>query len=277
MPEEIIVQPQGDEGSKEPVGEAQETVLEGVKGEGSGTEEEIAAAAAEVAEKEAADAAEAAKAEGKKAPTDAELLAMRVSGTQELRPRLRDGKRSMDALTDRVTNSETALDNAGLVTEEEKQAAVEQQATFDSRQKELETILEMTRLSNKFEDVDSVVSQGNFDATIDLMAVEYAAKNGVSVNEAVVAVEGWVWSMTNPYRFMYEKIKEVHPSFKGAGKDKGKGAPAEAPGSIQGIHGGAGSGDLTGWTAAKIDGLPEDKLPSVPKDVYEKYLRNELK
>jgi len=275
MPEEIIVQPQGDEGSKEPVGEAQETVLEGVKGEGSGTEEEIAAAAAEVAEKEAADAAEAAKAEGKKAPTDAELLAIQVSENQELRTLLRDGKRSMDALTDRVTNSETALDKAGLVTEEEKQAAVEQQATFDTRQKELETILEMTRLSNKFEDVDSVVSQGNFDAAIDLMAAEYAQKNGVTVNEAVVAVEGWVWSMTNPYRFMYEKIKEVHPSFKT--KEQGKITPVEAPGSIQSIHGGAGSGDLTGWTAAKIDGLPEDKLPSVPKDVYAKYLRNELK
>ena len=35
--------------------------------------------------------------------------------------------------------------------------------------------------------------------------------------------------------------------------------------------------DLTGWTAAKIDGLPEDQLAGVPKDVYAKYLRNELK
>ncbi|MBE9593100.1 MAG: hypothetical protein IMF19_06440, partial [Proteobacteria bacterium] len=47
MPEEIVLQPQGDEGSKGSVGEAQETELEGGKGEGS--EEEKAAAAVEAA------------------------------------------------------------------------------------------------------------------------------------------------------------------------------------------------------------------------------------
>ena len=271
MPEEIVLQPQGDEGSKAPEGEAQVTELEGDKGEGSETEEEKAAAAeaAEAAKKKEEDE------EAAKAPTDAELLANQISENQELRTLLRDGKRSMDALTERVTSSEAALEKAGLVTEEEKQAVADQQTTFVARQKELDTILEMTRLNSKYEDVDSVVSQGNFDAAIDSMAAEYAAKNGVSVNEAVGAVEGWVWSLTNPYRFMYDKIKEIHPSFKG--KEKAGGAPAEAPGSVQGVHGGAGSGDLTGWTAAKIDGLPEDALASVPKDVYAKYLRNELK
>ena len=271
MPEEIILQSQGDEGSKDPVDEAQATELEGGKGEGLETEEEIAAAA-EAAKKKEEEEAAAGEA---KPPTDAELLALQVSENQELRTLLRDGKRSVDALTERVTLSEAALEKAGLVTEEEKNAAVEQQATFDARQKDLEVLLEMTRLNPKFEDVDAVVSQGNFDATIDLMAAEYAAKNGTSVNEAVAAVEGWVWTLTNPYRFMYDKIKEIHPSFKG--EEKGKVAPAKAPGSIQDVHGGTGSGDLTGWTAAKIDGLAEDKLPSVPKDVYAKYLRNELK
>ena len=267
MPEEIVLQPQGDEGSKGPVGEAQGTELEGGKGEDSGTEEEIAAAEA-AKKKEEEDAAA-------KAPTDKELLEIQVSENQELRTLLRDGKRSIDALTERVSTSEAALEKAGLVTEEEKKAVADQQATFTTRQRELDTILEMTRLNPKYEDVDSVVSQGNFDAAIDSMAAEYATKNGVSVNEAVTAVEGWVWSLTNPYRFMYEKIKEVHPSFKGT--EKGKAAPAEAPGSVQGVHGGVGSGDLTGWTAAKIDGLPEAELVSVPKDVYAKYLRNELK
>jgi hypothetical protein len=262
MSEEIIVQPQGDEGSKDPVGEAQETELEGDKGEGSETDEKAVEEKAEEKEEKAA-------------PTDAELLKNQISENQELRTLLRDGKRSMDALTERVTSSEAALEKAGLVTEEEKQAVADQQTTFTARQKELDTILEMTRLNSKYEDVDSVVSQGNFDAAIDSMAAEYAAKNGVSVNEAVEAVESWVWSLTNPYRFMYDKIKEIHPSFKGAGASKT--TPAEAPGSVQGVHGGAGSGDLTGWTAAKIDGLPEDALASVPKDVYAKYLRNELK
>jgi hypothetical protein len=267
MPEEIIIQPQGDEGSKGSVGEAQETELKGGEGGGSETEEEIAAAAEAAKKKEEEEAA--------KAPTDKELLDIQISENQELRTLLRDGKRSLDALTDRVTTSETALEKAGLVSEEEKKAAAEQQAGFAVRERELDTVLEMTRLNPKYEDVDSVVSQGNFDAAIDTMATEYATKNGVPVNEAVAAVEGWVWSLINPYRFMYDKIKEIHPSFKGT--KPGKEPPAEAPGSVQGVHGGAGSTDLTGWTAAKIDGLPEDELASVPKDVYAKYLRNELK
>jgi hypothetical protein len=267
MPEEIILQSQGDEGSKDPVGEAQATELESGKGEGSETEEEIAAAAEAAKKKEGEVEA--------KPPTDAELLALQVSENQELRTLLRDGKRSVDALSERVTLSEAALEKAGLVTEEEKNAAVEQQATFNARQKDLEVLLEMTRLNPKFEDVDAVVSQGNFDATIDLMAAEYAAKNNTSVNESVAAVESWVWSLTNPYRFMYDKIKKMHPSFKVDAQ--GKIIPAEAPRSIQDVHGGSGSDNLTGWTEAKIDGLAEDKLPSVPKDVYAKYLRNELK
>ncbi|MBE9592720.1 MAG: hypothetical protein IMF19_04500 [Proteobacteria bacterium] len=269
MPEEIIVQPQGDEGSKGSVGEAQETELEDDKGEGSEEEKAAAVAAAEAAKKKEEEEAAA------KAPTDKELLDAQISENQELRTLLRDGKRSLDALTDRVTTSETALEKAGLVTEEEKKAVADQQSAFTAREGQLETILEMTRLNPKFEDVDTVVSQGNFDAAIDLMATEYATKNGVSVSEAVVAVESWVWSLINPYRFMYEKIKEAHPSFKG--KKQGKEAPPEIPGSVQGVHGGAGNVDLTGWTAAKIDGLPEDELASVPKDVYAKYLRNELK
>lgn len=270
MTQEVIVQPQGDKGSKAPVGEAQETELEGGKGEGLETDEEAAAVAEAAKKKEEEDAAAA-----KETPTDAELLAKQISENQELRTLLRDGKRSVDALTERVTTSEAALEKAGLVSEEEKQAAANKKTAFSARERELDTILEMTRLNTKYEDVDTVVSQGNFDAAIDMMATEYAEKNGVPASTAVAAVESWVWTLTNPYRFMYEKIKEIHPNFKV--EAKGKQPPAEAPGSVQGVHGGAGSGDLTGWTAAKIDGLPEDELATVPKDVYAKYLRNELK
>jgi hypothetical protein len=270
---EIVVQSQGDGGSKDPVDEGQATDLEGNKGEGS--EEEIAAAAeAAEAAKKAEDAAAAAG-----TPTIEEQLALRDSENQELRSLLRDGKRDMDALTERMSVSEAALEKAGLVSEEEKQAAADQQASFKEREATLETILEVTRLNPKYEDVDTVVEQGNFDATIELMANDYSGKHGVPRGEAVEAVESWVWSLTNPYRFMYGKIKEIHPSYKKAevGKEKGKELSAESPGSVQGVHGGTSSGDLTGWTAAKIDGLAEDKLGTVPKDVYAKYLRNELK
>ena len=266
MPEEIVLQSQGDEGSKDPVDEGQGTDLKG--GEGEGSEEEKAAAA---------EAAKKAEEEGAKPSTVEELLAQKESENQELRTLLRDGKRSTDALTERMAASEAALEKAGLVSEEEKKAAADQQIAFSAREKDLEVILEVTRLNSKYEDVDTVVSQGNFDQAIELMANAYAVKNGIPRNDAVEAVEGWVWSLTNPYRFMYDKIKEIHPGFKGKGKDGKQDLPPDAPGSIQDVHGGSGSGDLTGWTAAKIDGLPEDQLRSVPKDVYAKYLRNELK
>lgn len=264
---EIVLQSQGDDGSKDPVDEGQETDLKG--GSGEGTDEEIAAAAA--AKKVEDDAAAAAK-----PPTAEELLAISTSENQELRTLLRDGKRDMAALTERMNVSDAALEKAGLISEEDKQAAADQQAELTVRKAELETMLEVTRLNPKFEDVDTVVSQTNFDYTIELMASNYAAKHGTSADAAVEAVEGWVWAMTNPYRFMYDQIKKIHPSY--TGKEGGAGKlPPESPGSIQDVHGGAGDADLSGWTTAKIDALPEDELQSVPRDVYTKYLRNELK
>ena len=258
MPD-IEMKSQEDVTPKDPVDKDQEADLKVDEGEGEGAQ------------------VDAGKKEGEvEAPTVEEILAQRESENKELRVLLRDGKRATDELTQRIEASEAALDKAGLITEEEKQAAADQQTGFDARKRELDNILESTRLSRKYEDVDTVVSQANFDSVIDVMAGEYAVKNGVSQEAAVEAVEGWVWSLTNPYRFMYEKIKEVHPSYNKGGEGKEK-LPSNAPGSIQDVHGGAGSADLTGWTAAKIDGLPEDKLSTVPGDIYAKYLQNELK
>jgi len=258
--EEIVLKSQGDEGSKGSVGEGQETDLKGEEGEGADTK------AGEVKEEE--------KAEEEAAPTTEELLALSKSENLELRTLLRDGKKSVDDLTLRIEASEAALDKAGLITEEEKQAAADQQTEFNVRKRELDNILEATRLSNKYEDVDVVVSQGNFDWIIDAMASDYAMKNNLSKDASVEAVESWVWTLTNPYRFMYEKVKELHPDYKGK---KERELPPASPGSLQDLHGGTGAGDLTGWTSAKIDAMPEEKLDTVPKDVYAKYLRNELK
>jgi hypothetical protein len=40
--------------------------------------------------------------------------------------------------------------------------------------------------------------------------------------------------------------------------------------------GGTGGTGGAGWTAAKIDAMPEDELHTVPKDIYDKYLRGLL-
>jgi len=264
--EEIVLKSQGDEGSKDPVDKDQETDLKGEKGDKEGT----------AASEDKGDGDKDEKKEEETAPTADELLAQSQSENTELRTLLRDGKKNVDELTRRIEASEAALDKAGLITEEEKKATADQQVELDARKRELDNILESTRLSRKYEDVDTVVSQGNFDLVIDMMASEHAVKNSLSKEAAVEAVEGWVWTLVNPYRFMYEKIKELHPSYKGNEKG-GKELPPKSPGSLQDLHGGTGAGDLTGWTAAKIDALAEDKLSTVPSDVYAKYLRNELK
>jgi len=212
---------------------------------------------------------------GDKTPTPEEQLAARDSEIKELRQLLREGKRSMDDLQSRVEGSEAALDKAGMISDEDKNAAAAQQKVVENREQELDMILEMTRLNPKYEDVDKVVSQTNFDDMIEAMSKDYAVQAGIGPREAVVEVEGWVWSMVNPYRYMYEQIKQHHPTFvKGAAA--GQQTPANAPSSIQGMEGGAGS-NLVGWSAAKIDALPEDELDKVPRDIYNKYLRNELK
>jgi len=90
------------------------------------------------------------KEEEDKTPTVEEQLALRESENKELRVLLRDGKRATDELTQRIEVSEAALDKAGLITEEEKKAAADQQVVLDTRKRELDNILEATRLSNKY-------------------------------------------------------------------------------------------------------------------------------
>lgn len=275
---DVILTPQGTEGSEGTEGEGQVTAPTGKEGEGEGTtgKEGEGLEGLEGSEEGTRQAAAEGE-EGAKTPTPEEQLATRDSEIKELRQLLREGKRSMDALQGRVDSSDAALDKAGMISDDDKKAAADQQKVVENRERELDTILEMTRLNPGFADVDTVVSQANFDDMIEAMAKDYAVQSGVGVREATAEVEGWVWSKVNPYRYMYEQIKLHHPAYaKGAANAAAGQGPVNAPSSIQGMDGGAGS-NLVGWTAAKIDTMPEDEINKVPRDVYAKYLRNELK
>ena len=104
--------------------------------------------------------------------------------------------------------------------------------------------------------------------------------------------------MKSPYKYMYGVIKKYHPDY-AESEDTTDGDPAailkkkedakkaevaakkklegvNAPGSIADLGGGD-ADSKSGWTAKRIDALPEDELDSVPEAVYTKYLRNELK
>jgi len=214
-------------------------------------------------------------------PSVEELLAQRDAEVRELRALLREQKREMTELRMQMQGTSKALKEAGVLDEgeedEEQKKLLQRQEALRAQQ--LETMLEMMRLNPKYEDVDEVVSQEHFDDMVEAMAEVYAERTGVSKGEAVMAVEDWIWSQPNPYKLMYAQIKQYHPDYakqppKGGGG--GPKEPAKAPSSLQAMAGGGGA-DAAGWTAAKIDALPEDELNKVPRDVYALYLQGKLK
>lgn len=151
----------------------------------------------------------------------------------------------------------------------------------------LETLLETMELNPKYEDVRSVCSQAHFDDIFEAIGDSVAAKDP-SKDAAIAALEAEaaVWKMANPYKYMYDLIKQYHPKYaarqpkKGtepAADDKGKAKPkepAKAPTSLANVPGKGSSSNA--WTAARIDEMDESELDKVPADIYDKYLRGEL-
>ena len=90
--------------------------------------------------------------------------------------------------------------------------------------------------------------------------------------------------MPNPYKYMHGIIKKYHPRYaepeekpleEKVPAEKKKVVPAEAPTSIASVGGGD-QDTKSGWTAKRIDSMPEEELETVPAEVYGKYLRGEL-
>jgi len=206
----------------------------------------------------------------------------------ELRQAAREQKREVDRLNIELEKATKALKKAELLPEDDPEVAKKTEELAAIRQSQLETLLETMELNPKFEDVREVVSQSNFDDIVEAMAKHVVATEGGKLMERVKEVELAIWGLPNPYKYMYQKIKEFHPAFtKPAGEGKGKeeegkgkekssdSPPPKVPGSVHNIPGGGSA--ATGWTAAMIDDLPEDELHKVPRDVYDKYLKNQLK
>ncbi len=215
---------------------------------------------------------------------------------RNLRQISRDQKRELDKVTQALERTNKLLKEANLIPpeEEEKNKAIEE---FRARREEqLENLLEIMRVSDRYGDVDEVVSQEHFDDMIEAMARAYVAEKGGKLEDVIKGVEAEVWATKNPYKLMYDNIKRYHPDYKAApakgdgegkdgddkeksgkdGKEKGKGLDIEKIASS--IHEvGGGSSGTGGWTAARIDELDELELDQVPKDIYDKYLKGELK
>ena len=147
----------------------------------------------------------------------------------------------------------------------------------------LDILLETMEQNSKYEDIREVCSRGNFDDIFEVIAAE-ATKDGGNLDETLLEVELNVWNKSNPYKYMYDLIKKYHPTYakkegaaepgdkkKEEGKDK---TPVKAPGTI--ADKGGDSNLKSGWTAKRIDDLPEDELHTVPKEIYDKYMYGEL-
>ena len=147
------------------------------------------------------------------------------------------------------------------------------------RQQQLDGFLENMRLTSNFADVDEVCSQANHDDFVDALTKGVAKEQGISYSDAYVAATDHIWSQTNPYRFLYENIKKYHPSYQKANtatpnaRTSSTGADKTAP-NIAGV--GGGSNNKGGWTMSKIDDMPEDMLSTVPSDIYDRYLKEDL-
>ena len=283
MTTEVVVPSLQDEGQP-PLEEHKEDLSSGLDSELS--EEELA----EIAKEEETP-------EEPKAPETPEVIppvppVVAPSAVEEelasLRAISRDQKRVFAALETQNKEFREALEKAEIIPPIDEEAIRLSQEAFSAREMQLQTLLEAMKLNSAYADVEEVVSQDKFDTLVSMMATNIVQSEGGSQAKIESDLVSAIWAQPNPYRYMYDRIKEFHPSYakkveeepppkeelpKAAVGKKPVVVPAKVPDSIVNIPGGAGT---KGWTSAMIDALDEYELSKVPKDVYELYLKNDL-
>ena len=148
----------------------------------------------------------------------------------------------------------------------------------------LETLLETMKLNPNFQDVEDVCSQRHFDDIFETIGKAVSDKDGTDATLAQMRAEAAVWGMPNPYKYMYNLIKEHHPVYIKVADDKKAATPdgdkkevkkVDAPSSVANLPGSPKTGDGA-WTAKRIDEMEESDLVSVPQEIYDKYLQGLL-
>lgn len=211
------------------------------------------------------------------AASEKSALAALEKELADMRAIFRSQRGQTELLRAELAATKKQLEESGTLTppsEEDKKALDSARA---ARHDQLEDYLENMRLSPKYGDVDDVVSQRRADELIEIMGKDWAAKNNVSSEAGIKAVNDYVWlQVKNPYRFLYEKIKQLHPDYVKAAPDAAgkKGAPSLA--NLGAGDGNKGKAGAAGWTSERILALPENRLHEVPADVYKKFMRGEL-
>lgn len=262
---------------------------EGLKdGEGAEKEKEGKEADAVSGDKEAGKVEKEGEGEGEgEAKVKAEPKVEDDDELKTLRQLAREQKRQLDKVTAALDETNKRLQDAAIIPPEEVEKKKELEAFAAQRQDQLDYFLEAMKVHPKYEDVEVVVSQAHFDDIVEAMGKVLVSNEGGKLDDAVKRIESEIWAMRNPYKFMYDTIKAYHPDYTkvvkpAEGEAKGEAKPSKenlsaekVAMSIQEIGGGSSEG--SGWTAAKIDDLDELEIDKVPRDIYDKYLRGELK
>jgi hypothetical protein len=218
---------------------------------------------------------------------------------RDLRTMLRSSKRDMAAMKGKLERLEKGqspvVDDEGNVIEPEPTKIEELQQTMvalrEMKGPSLDTLVEAMSFTEPYKDITEVCTRENFDDILEAISEQVATEQRRDVNEVLLEAELSVWSIPNPYKYMYKLIKEYHPKYaepEGDGEkpsEKETGGdpktpkpkePPKAPGSIANLGGGSGGAKTSGWSAERIDKMEEDELDKVPAEIYQKYLRGEL-
>lgn len=218
---------------------------------------------------------------------------------RDLRQMLRTSKRDMAAMKGKLERLEKGqsptVDDEGNVIEPEPTKLEELQQTMvalrEVKGPALDTLVEAMSFTEPYKDITDVCTRENFDDILEAISEQVASEQRRDVNEVLLEAELSVWSLPNPYKYMYKLIKEYHPKYaepEGDGEkpsEKETGGepitpkpkePVKAPGSIANLGGGSGGAKTSGWSADRIDKMDEDELEKVPAEIYQKYLRGEL-
>jgi hypothetical protein len=202
----------------------------------------------------------------------------------ELRQILREQKREIAAL--KALQTETVDDDGNRIPSAVEVLQAELGAIVAERGGMIDLMADSMREMPKYNDLDSVCSRANLDDIIEVIAKDLESSEGADFNAAVLEIEKGIWSMPNPYKYIYEVVKEFHPTYdtstsggkgKGNKEEKGEKREAAAVTTMQSTQSGSSDSDAKGgWTAERVDNLSEEELNSVPADVYKKYMRGEL-
>ena len=251
----------------------------------------------ETGETEKAEGKDAEKEEGEGEAEEPDVVKVLQEEVKDLRQMVRTSKRELtitqaklERLGERPVKREARDEDDEVEEGEGKKEKEESLSTVEELQgaiahigatkgASLDILLETMEQNSKYADIREVCSRGNFDDIFEVIAAE-ATKDGGNLDETLLEVELNVWNKTNPYKYMYDLIKKYHPSYvkkeeaaEPGDKKKDK-TPVKAPGTIADKSGD--SNLKSGWTAKRIDDMPEDELHTIPKDVYAKYMKDEL-